>query len=121
MRALTSLALSTLAVNWTLTVLAFMAVTAIYCNRLVGLSMGVQPDDILILVSFVVSVVLVSLSTWTILDEGQAEHQGNVSGSQLELAAKVSPDSFSSSTHAYLPRLPLFASVEICTDTDPNF
>lgn len=102
MRALTSLALSTLVVNWTLTVLAFIAVAAMYCHRLVGLSMAVRPDDILILVSLFVGVVLVSLSTWTILDEGQAEHQENVSGSQLELAAKVSSGSFSSPNHVSL-------------------
>lgn len=93
MRAYTSLALSTLVVNWTLTLLASIAVAAMYCHRLVSLSMSLRPDDILILVSFVVGVVLVSISTWTILDEGQAEHQENVSGSQLELAAKVSPSS----------------------------
>lgn len=65
-----------------------------YCLRFVELSLSVRPDDVLILVSLVVGVVLVSLSTWTILDEGQAEHQENVTQSQLEMAAKVSPGPF---------------------------
>lgn len=90
MRALTSLALCTLVVNWTLTLLTFLAVSTIYSHRLIGLSMPVRPDDILILVSFIVGTALVSLSTWTILDEGQGEHQQNVPGSQLERAAKAS-------------------------------
>lgn len=90
MRTYTSLALCTLAVNWTLTLLALVAVTVMYWHRLVGLSMPVRPEDILVLASFIVGAVLVSLSTWTILDEGQAEHQENVSESQLGRAAKVS-------------------------------
>lgn len=104
MRTLTSLALCTLVVNWTLTLLALVAVAVMYWHRLVGMSKPVRPDDVLVLASFVVGAVLVSLSTWNILDEGQAEHQENVSESQLGRAAKVS--------HCELPSLfcgPLYA------------
>lgn len=92
MRVYNSLALCTLIVNWTLTLLAFIAVVVVYCHRLAarGLYILVRPDDILLLASFIVGIALVSVSTWAILDEGQAEHQENVSGSQLERAAKVS-------------------------------
>lgn len=90
MRVYNSLALCTLVVNWSLTLLAFIAVIVVYCQRLAARSRLDEPDDILLLVSFVVGIVLVSLSTWGILDEGQANHQANVSGSQLERAAKVS-------------------------------
>lgn len=93
MRVFTSLALCTLIVNWTLTLLAFFAVIVVYWHRHRLASRGqlrVRTDDILLTVSFSVGVVLVSLSTWGILDEGQAEHQYNVSDSHLERAAKVS-------------------------------
>lgn len=90
MRSLTSLALCTLVVNWTLTLLALVAVAVMYWHRLVGQSMPVRADDALVLASFVVGAVLVSLSTWNILDESEAEHQENVSESQLGRAAKVS-------------------------------
>ena len=104
MRAYTSLALCTLAVNWTLTILASIAVAVMYCLRFVEPSFSVRPDDALVLVSLVVGVVLVSLSTWAVLDEGQAEHQEAVSGSQLEMAAKVSPGPFPASLAWLFPR-----------------
>ncbi|KAG8164457.1 hypothetical protein KVR01_006375 [Diaporthe batatas] len=90
MRIYTSLALCTLVVNWTLTLIASIAVVVVYCHRLPagGLFVSVRPDDILLLISFIIGLVLVSLSTWGILDEGQAEHQQNVSDSHLERAAK---------------------------------
>lgn len=90
MRQYTSLAICTLVVNWTLTLLAFISVISIFSHRLLGRSTRVGADDILILVSFLVGTILVSLSTWTILEEGQGEHQQKVSASQLERAAKVS-------------------------------
>ncbi|KAL1855900.1 hypothetical protein Daus18300_010879 [Diaporthe australafricana] len=84
----TSLAVCTLAVNWTLTLLAFLAVIYNCWHKFACLSMRIGPDDILIVLSFVIGTVLVSLSTWTILDEGQGEHQQDVSANQLEKAAK---------------------------------
>lgn len=89
MQEYTSLALCTLAVNWTLTLLAFLAVLAICWFRFTFLGTIIRPDDILILAAFLISTILVSLSTWAIVDEGQGSHQKDVSASQLETAAKV--------------------------------
>lgn len=99
MRVYNSLALCTLVVNWTLTVIALIAMMAMHCHRWRASSIPVRPEDILLLVSFVMGMVLVSLSTWAILDEGQAEHQDSISKSQLEHAAKVS-DSLRTDLHS---------------------
>ncbi|KAG6354447.1 hypothetical protein INS49_004464 [Diaporthe citri] len=88
MHEFTSLALCTLSVNWTLTFLAFLAVLAICWSRFSFLVIITRPDDILVLVAFLISTVLVSLSTWAIVDEGQGKHQQDVSASNLETAAK---------------------------------
>lgn len=85
----TSLALCTLVVNWTLTLLAFLAVLAICWFRPTCWAFITRPDDTLVLLAFLISTVLVSLTTWAIVDEGQAKHQKDVSASQLEIAAKV--------------------------------
>ncbi|KAI7778024.1 hypothetical protein LA080_002661 [Diaporthe eres] len=88
MHEFTSLAVCTLSVNWTLTFLAFLAVLAICWSRFYFLVIITRPDDILVLVAFLISAVLVSLSTWAIVDEGQGKHQQDVSASHLEIAAK---------------------------------
>lgn len=89
MHEYTSLALCTLVVNWTLTFLTFLAILAFSWFRFIFSNIRTRPDDILILVAFLISTVLVSLSTWAIVDEGQGKHQQDVPASRLETAAKV--------------------------------
>lgn len=89
MRAFTSLALCTLVVNWTLTLFALLAVLVNCWHRFAVLSRRIDLDDVLILMSFLIGTVLVSISTWAIIDEGQGKHQQDLPASQLEKAAKV--------------------------------
>lgn len=89
MHEYTSLAVCTLAVNWSLTLLAFLAIVAICWVGLILPSTRPSLDDILAIAAFLISIVLVSLSTWAIVGEGLGEHQRDVSASHLELAAKV--------------------------------
>lgn len=87
----TSLAICTLVVNWTLTLLALLIVLAVCCFKITSRCQKIRLDEILVLVAFIISLVLVSLSTWAIVDEGQGKHQQDVSTSHLEIAAKVCP------------------------------
>lgn len=89
MHEYTSLALCTLVVNWSLTFLAFLAVLAICWFRPTFTALTKKPDDTLVLLAFLISTVLVSLTTWAIVDEGQGKHQEDVPASRLETAAKV--------------------------------
>ena len=84
----TKLAYHTLVWSWTVTGLAAIAVifqTVVgYKHRALG------HNDSLNILACLVGIALVILSTWAIVDEGQAEHQQNLSSSQVALAAKVS-------------------------------
>lgn len=84
MRLYTSLAICTLSVNWTLVLLASLAIVSICLHKRKRLG----ADDILISSSFVIGVALVGMQTWAIVDEGQGYHQQDVSESQLAKAAK---------------------------------
>ncbi|POS71948.1 integral membrane protein [Diaporthe helianthi] len=88
MHDFTSIAVCTLAVNWSLTVLAFLAIIAICWVGLILPSARPSLDDVLVIMAFLISMVLVSLSTWAIVDEGLGRHQQDVSASHLEIAAK---------------------------------
>lgn len=90
MHEYTSLAICTLAVNWTLTFLALLTSLASFWFKCFGLR-RLRADDFLVLIAFVISTILVSISTWAIVDEGQGTHQKNISASRLETAAKVWP------------------------------
>lgn len=88
MHGYSSLAVCTLVVNWTLTLLAFISIAATCATRKTrGAKAGL--DDILICIALAVGTILVALSTWAIVAEGQAEHQQDLSESQLARAAKV--------------------------------
>lgn len=87
-RSYTSLAICTLVVNWTLTILALFSMFVIHIFKK-RRGMEYRVDDALVCAAFVVGLVFVMLSTWAIIDEGQGEHQQNVSESQLTRAAKV--------------------------------
>lgn len=84
----TSLAISTLVVNWGLSFLAFLAVLVILYHSLM-IRRGLGLETILIISSFSIGATLVALSTWAIVDEGQGAHQPTLSDSQLARAAKV--------------------------------
>lgn len=81
----TSLAKWTLIVSWTLTALGFLSTSLnVLCARKVGV------DVALVVASLVLATVLIALSTWAIVDEGQGMHDQDVSSSQLVHLAKVS-------------------------------
>lgn len=87
MRTYTSLAICTLVVNWTLTLLAFLSLVVIFAYQQRRSHFGL--DNTLVLISFVFGTILVALSTWAIVDEGQGQHQQRITDSQLSKAAKV--------------------------------
>lgn len=88
MQNYTTLAICTLVVNWTLSLLAFISVVS---TRAFRPAQGnfLPIEEALIYMALVLGVILVSLSTWAIVDEGEGQHQQDILGSQLERAAKV--------------------------------
>ncbi|KAG8163969.1 hypothetical protein KVR01_005887 [Diaporthe batatas] len=91
MHGYTSLAVCTLAVNWTLALLALLALLAVVAICWVGFELPPRRpglDDILVVAAFLVGLVLVALSTWALVDEGLGRHQRDVAAPRVEAAAK---------------------------------
>ncbi|PSR98942.1 integral membrane protein [Coniella lustricola] len=84
MHKFTSLAIVTLTVNWTLTFLAFISVVITYIFR----RKGGMLEEVLTYSAFLIGTILVAISSWAIVDEGQGAHQWNLSQSQVAKAAK---------------------------------
>ncbi|KAM5490921.1 hypothetical protein MaudMau93_002329 [Microsporum audouinii] len=79
----TPLAKWTLITSWTLTVLGFLSIAlSVFVYRKVGF------DVALVIASFILTTVLVALSTWAIVDEGQGMHEQDISTAQLDHIAK---------------------------------
>ncbi|KAM5457757.1 hypothetical protein McanCB56680_004122 [Microsporum canis] len=79
----TPLAKWTLITSWTLTVLGFLSTAlSVFVYRKVGF------DVALVIVSFILATILVTLSTWAIVDEGQGMHEQDISTAQLDHMAK---------------------------------
>lgn len=80
----------TIALGWVLTALALLSLTLhTWSKKVGGLSINCF-DDILVYLSFLISLALMSLTTWAVVVEGQGRHQSAESRSQIELIAKVS-------------------------------
>ena len=77
----------TIICTWTFTTLATFFILPlgyrVKCN-------GLGLDDGLLLVAFCITILLVTQTTWAILDEGQGKHVGEESRTQLALLARVS-------------------------------
>ena len=80
---------TTIVCSWTFTALATLGVCAQLSEiRHHGLGY-VKLDDYLIIISFMIALILVSQTTWAILDEGQGKHAEGKSRTQLAMIAKV--------------------------------
>ncbi|KAI0424954.1 hypothetical protein F5Y09DRAFT_322911 [Xylaria sp. FL1042] len=81
----TAVGILTIVLGWVLTALALLSlILYIWSKR--GLSISF--DDILLYLSFLISLALMSLTTWAVVVEGQGQHQSAESRSQIELVAK---------------------------------
>ena len=87
MKLATELARQTIIWSWICTGFAFLMTSLNISARILRKVVGA--DDILIAIALVIGIVLVCQTTWAIVDEGQAEHQEDLSSSQVTLAAKV--------------------------------
>ncbi|KAJ3578841.1 hypothetical protein NPX13_g1727 [Xylaria arbuscula] len=77
----------TIILGWSFAALALLSmVIHIWSKRIRGSVDGF--DDILLYLSFLVSLALMSLTTWAVVIEGQGRHQSTESQSQIELVAK---------------------------------
>ncbi|KAI0194561.1 hypothetical protein F4808DRAFT_337282 [Astrocystis sublimbata] len=78
----------TIILGWILTTLALLSIVVyIWSKRVRGVSMC-SLDDILLYLSLLLSLALMSLTTWAVVVEGQGRHQSAESHSQYELVAR---------------------------------
>lgn len=89
--AYSDIARTTLICSWLFTGLATISITiqilSIHHRRMIGI------DDYLLFTAYLISVLLVAQTTWAVVDEGQGEHEDDVSNhSQFGIVAKVFPD-----------------------------
>lgn len=89
--AYSDIAYSTLVCSWLFTGLATISIIAqvlsVHRRRDIGI------DDYLLFTAYFVSVLLVVQTTWAVVDEGQGEHEADVSHqSQFGIVAKVCPN-----------------------------
>lgn len=87
MKLSTGLAHHTLAWSWSVTGLAGILLIFQVVIRHKQRSFGVY--DALTMVAWGIGVIMVIQTTWAIVDEGQGEHQQNLSTSKVNRAAKV--------------------------------
>lgn len=85
----TSIGRSTIIAGWVFTIIAFIAVLiqafiCLWVRRRFGL------EDLLLHVSFVLSITLQSLTTRAVFSQGQGQHIWHESRAQLEAVAQVS-------------------------------
>lgn len=62
-------------------------------------------EDVLVPLSFLLAAVLIALSTWAIVSEGQGLHQDDISVSQLNRVAKVSTLKSNIATFTYVIKI----------------
>ncbi|KAI0183083.1 hypothetical protein EV127DRAFT_447991 [Xylaria flabelliformis] len=84
----TSVGWLTIILGWVLTALALLSVILYIWSRGVDRTPPHHLDDILLYLSFLLSLALMSVTTWAVVVEGQGRHQSDESRSQFELAAK---------------------------------
>ncbi|KAI0534358.1 hypothetical protein GGR58DRAFT_516207 [Xylaria digitata] len=78
----------TIILGWVLTALALLSVLLYIWSRKVREASMCSFDDILIYLSFLLSLALMSLTTWAVVVEGQGRHQSAESRSQFDPVAK---------------------------------
>ena len=59
----------------------------LYVRSLKRVPLGI--DDYMLLLAFIIALILVTQTTWAIVDEGQDKHLNEISGSRLALVFKV--------------------------------
>jgi hypothetical protein len=79
----------TIVIGWVLTVLALISVALYIWSKTVIMRPFWDVDDVLLYLSLFLSVVLMAVTTWAVVAEGQGRHQPAESRSQFELVAKV--------------------------------
>lgn len=88
----------TIVLGWTLTALALLSVILYTWSRTLNRNLFHGFDDIILFVSVLLSLALMSATTWAVVIEGQGQHQSAESHSQFELVAKAPPYSFAKSS-----------------------
>ncbi|KAI0164166.1 hypothetical protein GGR57DRAFT_452614 [Xylariaceae sp. FL1272] len=83
----TTIASTTLILGWVLTILAALSVLGLVLSCRARKS-SQHYDDIFLYLSLVLSVVLMSLTSWAIVTQGQGQHEITESHSQLERVAR---------------------------------
>ena len=80
----------TILCGWGFTSIALASIIfLILARRLHHGHYSLEVDDILLITAFIFTVLLISQTTWAIIDEGQGRHVADVSRTQISLVARV--------------------------------
>ncbi|KAI0486461.1 hypothetical protein F4859DRAFT_371401 [Xylaria cf. heliscus] len=83
----TSVGWLTIILGWVLSALALLSVTIYIWSKIINRAAH-HLDDVLLYLSLLISLVLMSVTTWAVVVEGQGRHQSAESRSQFDLVAK---------------------------------
>ena len=84
-----NVALITIACGWTFVGIAFLGVSLLIWFKLERRVIGL--DDYLTTLAFVITIALVAQTTWAIANEGQDDHDAEMSSTKLALVVRVRP------------------------------
>ena len=85
-----NIALITIICSWIFLFLALLCVILFFWSRrIVRNSLGL--DGYLIILALMTTIALIAQTTWAIVDEGQDQHQAELSNKKLTVVVRVSP------------------------------
>ena len=85
-----NIALITIICGWMFLVIALLGVILLFWNRQIRkLRLGL--DDYLTILALATTIALVAHSTWAIADEGQDQHQAELSNKKVVVVIRVGP------------------------------
>lgn len=83
-----NIGLITIVCSWTFLAIALLGVSLLLWSRRI-LRGGLSIDDYLILLALTTTVALIAQTTWAIVDEGQDNHEADVSKTKVSLIVRV--------------------------------
>lgn len=82
-----NIALVTITCSWTFLVIALLSVSLLLWAR--RIQKHLRSDDYLILLTLATTVALIAQTTWAIVDEGQDNHEAEISKQKFALVVRV--------------------------------
>lgn len=83
-----NIALITIVCSWTFLMIALLGVSLLIWSRRIG-KIGLGLDGYLTILALAMTVALIAQTTWAIVDEGQDDHEAEISRTKFALVIRV--------------------------------